>query len=81
MEKRLSQQIQDIIDQLGQAAEQTDQVKQTLCGELEARGLSFEAFDEDITGLIARLRDLKALVERYEEDEAGAHGGNGASVS
>lgn len=80
MEKRLSQQIQDVIDQVEQAAEQTDQVKQTRRAELDARGLSFDAFEEDIQRLLDHLRDLKAQVERYEEDDADAHGGTGSPI-
>jgi DNA repair ATPase RecN len=81
MEKRLSQQIQDVIDQLEQAAEQTDHVQQTLRAELEERGLSFDAFDEDIERVLQDLRKLKALVKRYDEDEGDAHGGNGSPLA
>jgi hypothetical protein len=81
MEKRLSHQIQDVIDQLERAAEQSDHMKQTLCAELETLGLSFDAVDEDIERLLTRLRTVKALVERYEDVDAGAQGGSGSLLA
>jgi hypothetical protein len=74
MEKRLSRQIQEVIDLLQQAGEQADHGKQTLRAELEALGLSFDQFDEEISRVLDYVGDMKARVKRYEDD-AGAQGG------
>ncbi len=81
MEKRLSQQIQEVIDLLEQAAEQTDHVKCTLRAELEELGLSFDGFDEDIERVIHHLSDLKGIVERYEAGATDGQGENGSHTS
>jgi hypothetical protein len=80
MEKRLSQQIQEVIDLLQRAGEQADHVKQTLSAELEALGLSFDQLDEEISRVLDYLRGMKAKIERYEDDDAGAHGGDSSLI-
>jgi hypothetical protein len=81
MEKGLSQQVQDVINQLAQAAEQTEEMEQALRAELNASSPSFDPFDEDIERVLHLIRRLKALVERYEDNVADTRGGNGSPLA
>jgi hypothetical protein len=78
MEKRLSQQIQDMIDLLLAATERAEDVQQTLGAQLTSLGLTFDQFDEDIAQLLSYLWHMKALAERHEDDDADTHGENGS---
>jgi uncharacterized coiled-coil protein SlyX len=80
MEKRLSQQIQDLIDLL-QAAEQAEDVKQTLGAQLASLGLAFDQVDDDFAHLLGRLRHLQELAKRSEDDDAQSHGEDGTPAA
>lgn len=77
MEKRLSQQIQDLINLLLAAADHAEDVQQTLGAQLTSLGLTFDQFDEDLAQLLNYLWHMKALAERHEDD-ADNRGENGS---
>jgi hypothetical protein len=81
MEKRLSEQIQELIDLLQAAAEQAEDVKLTLRAQLASFGPEFDLVDDDLGQLLAHLRHMKALVERVEDDDDGNKGENGWHIA
>ena len=78
MEKRLSQQIQDVIDLLLSAADHAQDIQQTLSAELTSLGLTFTQVDDDLAQLLNYLLHVKALAEAHEDDVAANHGSNGS---
>jgi len=81
MEKRLGEQIQELIDLLQAAAEQAEDAKQTLRAQLASFGPELDLVDDDIGQLLAHLRHIKGLVERVEDDDDGNHGEDGWRIA
>jgi hypothetical protein len=58
MERRLSEQIQDLIDLLQAAAEHAEDVKQTLRAQLATFGPELDLVDDDLGQLPAHLQHI-----------------------
>jgi hypothetical protein len=81
IEKRLSEQIQELIDLLQAAAEHAEDVKQTLHTRLASFGPELDLVDDDIEQLILHLQHIRVLVERVEGDDDGNQGKNGWHIA
>jgi hypothetical protein len=81
MERRLSRQIQDLIDLFLAAADHAEGLQHTLGAKLTELGLAFEQFDDDVAQLLTHLQYMKALAEAYEGDVAENHGVDGSGTA
>jgi hypothetical protein len=81
MKKRLSEQIQDLIDLLQAAAEHAEDVKQTLRAQVASFGPEFDLVNDDLGELLAHLQHIKALVKRVEDDDDSNHGEDGWHIA
>ncbi|HEY7094800.1 MAG TPA: hypothetical protein VH393_16580 [Ktedonobacterales bacterium] len=70
VDKKLSEQIEAVIDALTLSLTQAKHVRQTLKKLRICFGLVYDHPDDDITQLTGRLRYMKLLAERRERAEA-----------
>lgn len=78
MKRRLSDQIQDLIDLVLAAADQAEDMQQALGAELASFGLTLTQFDDDIAHLVTHLLQMKAVAKRHEDEAADNQGENGS---
>jgi hypothetical protein len=72
VDRKLSEQIEAVIDALTLSHTQAKHVAQTMKKLRISFGLTFDHPDDEITQLIGRLRYMKLLAERRERAEAAA---------